>query len=129
MLIGQGDVPHTATFDELLAADPMLPAEGEETDPVVLMYTGGTTGMPKGVLLDQRAELLNVYHITIAFQRGRDSVNLLQTPMFHAASMYAVVGGPALGGHTGDPADVRARGGHGRHGGLPAHRHHHGARP
>jgi len=100
VLIGQGDVPHTTTFDELLQSDPVLPAEGEETDPVVLMYTGGTTGMPKGVLLDQRAELLNVYHITIAFQRGRDAVNLLQTPMFHAASMYAAVGGPALGLHT-----------------------------
>jgi acyl-CoA synthetase (AMP-forming)/AMP-acid ligase II len=97
--IGPGDVPHTVTFDELLDAGPMLPAEGEETDPVVLMYTGGTTGMPKGVLLDQRAELLNAYHITLVYQRGRDSVNLLQTPMFHAASMYPVVGGPALGGH------------------------------
>jgi len=100
VLVGQGDVPHTVTFDELVDAEPVLPDEGEETDPVVLMYTGGTTGMPKGVLLDQRAELLNVYHITIAFQRGRDSVNLLQTPMFHAASMYGMVGGPVLGGHT-----------------------------
>jgi len=100
VLIGAGDVPHTETFDQLLASDPVLPAEGEETDPVVLMYTGGTTGMPKGVLLDQRAELLNAYHVTIAIHRGRDSVNLLQTPMFHAASMYAAVGGPALGGHT-----------------------------
>jgi long-chain acyl-CoA synthetase len=100
VLIGQGDVPHTVTCDELCASDPVLPDEGEETDPVVLMYTGGTTGMPKGVLLDQRAELLNAYHITIAIHRSRDSVNLLQTPMFHAASMYAAVGGPALGGHT-----------------------------
>ncbi len=100
VLIGDGDVPHTTTFDRLLASDPVLPDEGEESDPVILMYTGGTTGMPKGVLLDQRAELLNVYHITVAIQRRRDSVNLLQTPMFHAASVYAAVGGPALGGHT-----------------------------
>ena len=100
VLVGDADVPHTATFDELVSSDPVLPDEGEESDPVILMYTGGTTGMPKGVLLDQRAELLNVYHITIAIQRGPDSVNLLQTPMFHAASVYAAVGGPALGGHT-----------------------------
>ena len=100
VLIGHGDIPHTVTFDDLLTAEPLLPAEGEETDPVLLMYTGGTTGMPKGVLIDQRAEILNAYHITITIHRGRGSVNLLQTPMFHAASIYAAVGGPALGGHT-----------------------------
>jgi long-chain acyl-CoA synthetase len=59
VLIGEGDVPHTATFDELLATGTsVIPNEGEETDPVVLMYTGGTTGMPKGVLHNQRAEIL-----------------------------------------------------------------------
>ena len=86
----------------------MIPDEGEETDPVVLMYTGGTTGLPKGVLLDQRAEMLNVYHVMMRLPMGRDTVNLLQTPMFHAASMFSVLGGPALGGALGDPADVRA---------------------
>jgi len=100
VLIGPGDVPHTQTFDELTAADPLLPDEGGETDPVILMYTGGTTGMPKGVLLDQRAQVLNLYHISLAVSRGPESVNLLQTPMFHAASVYAVVGGPVLGVHT-----------------------------
>ena len=64
------------------------------------MYTGGTTGMPKGVLHDQRAQILNAYHIMMTTKLGRDAVNLLQTPMFHAASIYAVVGGPAIGAHT-----------------------------
>ena len=40
-----------------------MPPEPEEDDPVILMYTGGTTGFPKGALLDQRAEVLNVYHV------------------------------------------------------------------
>jgi acyl-CoA synthetase (AMP-forming)/AMP-acid ligase II len=101
VLIGEDDVPHTATFDELLATGTsVIPDEGEETDPVVLMYTGGTTGMPKGVLHNQRGEILNAYHIMMAIKLGRDTVNLLQTPMFHAASIYPVVGGPAIGGHS-----------------------------
>ncbi len=101
VLIGQGDVPHTITYDQLLASStPLIPEEGEETDPVVLMYTGGTTGLPKGVLLDQRAEILNAYHVMMTLQLDRDAVNLVQTPMFHAASMFGVLGGPAVGAHT-----------------------------
>ncbi len=101
VLIGQGDVPHTVTLDDLLAASaPTIPDEGEETDPVVLMYTGGTTGLPKGVLLDQRAEILNAYHVMMTLHLGRDTVNLVQTPMFHAASMFGVLGGPAVGAHS-----------------------------
>jgi long-chain acyl-CoA synthetase len=101
VLIGQGDVPHTVQYDDLLASSPhVIPDEGEETDPVVLMYTGGTTGLPKGVLLDQRAEMLNAYHVLMRLPMDRDEVTLLQTPMFHAASMFSVLGGPALGAHS-----------------------------
>jgi long-chain acyl-CoA synthetase len=101
VLVGGGDVPHTVTYDDLIANSPsVLPDEGEETDPVVLMYTGGTTGLPKGVLLDQRAEMLNAYHVMMNLRMGRETVNLLQTPMFHAASMFSILGGPAVGAHS-----------------------------
>jgi long-chain acyl-CoA synthetase len=101
VLVGPGDVPHTVHYDDLLAASPfVIPDEGEESDPVVLMYTGGTTGLPKGVLLDQRAEMLNAYHVLMRLPFNRDSVSYVQTPMFHAASMFSVLGGPAAGAHT-----------------------------
>ena len=99
VLLGAGDVPHDADFEELLAAaNPVIPDEPEEQDPVILMYTGGTTGTPKGVLLDQRAELLNLYHVSMAWRIAADEVYLHQTPMFHAASMGGIVGVPAYGG-------------------------------
>jgi long-chain acyl-CoA synthetase len=101
VLVGDADVPHTAAYGDLLdAATPTIPDEGDETDPVVLMYTGGTTGLPKGVLLDQRAEMLNAYHVMMRVPMDRGAVSLIQTPLFHAASMFSVLGGPALGGHT-----------------------------
>jgi acyl-CoA synthetase (AMP-forming)/AMP-acid ligase II len=114
VLIGEVDAPHDLSYEELVAAaDSTLPDEPEEDDPVVLMYTGGTTGLPKGVLLDQRAELLNLYHVAMLWGLDERIVNLNQTPMFHAATMGGVLGVPAAGGTSVfvpvfDPANVMA---------------------
>ena len=100
VLIGGDDAqyPHDLVYEDLLAAgEPVVPAEPEEDDPVVLMYTGGTTGLPKGVVLDQRSEMLNLYHAGIALGLPEHRVYLHQTPMFHAASMTGVLGIPAVG--------------------------------
>ena len=62
------------------------------------MYTGGTTGLARGALIENRAEMLNLYHIGIAVEMSDRRVYLHQTPMFHAASMGGVIGIPAMGG-------------------------------
>ncbi|MDQ1460406.1 MAG: long-chain acyl-CoA synthetase [Actinomycetota bacterium] len=99
VMIGDGDAPHDVRYEDLLAsATPRIPDEPEEGDAAVLMYTGGTTGLPKGVLLDHRAEMLNLYHVMQVWRFSSDDVFLHQTPMFHAASMGGMLGVPAQGG-------------------------------
>jgi long-chain acyl-CoA synthetase len=85
--------------------------EPEEEDACVLMYTGGTTGLPKGVLLDQRAMTLTAYHAGLKWRHTPGDVYLLQTPMFHAASFGGIAIVPAFGATTAfvpffDPAAV-----------------------
>lgn len=99
---GVDDVGHAAAstvlYEDLLAgAEPTLPPEPEEDQPVVLMYTGGTTGLPKGALLDQRAEALNLYHVGLQIGLTPERRFLFQSPMFHAAVVAGVVGIPASG--------------------------------
>jgi long-chain acyl-CoA synthetase len=101
VLIGDadGDVPYDITYEDLLASStPAIPDEPEEDDAAILMYTGGTTGLPKGVLLDHRAEMLNLYHVLQVWKFNADDVFLHQTPMFHAASMGGMLGVPGQGG-------------------------------
>jgi acyl-CoA synthetase (AMP-forming)/AMP-acid ligase II len=98
VLIGDGDGPCDARYEELLtAAAPALPAEPDETDPAVLIYTGGTTGKSKGVMIDQRAEVLNQYHFAMKVRWSPDRPFIIQTPMFHGATMLGVVGAPMFG--------------------------------
>ena len=49
-------------------------------------------------MLEQRAEMLNLYHIGLAVGFRDDRVYLHQTPMFHAASMGGALGIPTTGG-------------------------------
>ncbi|MGO9344089.1 MAG: AMP-binding protein [Acidimicrobiales bacterium] len=86
------------SYEDLLASgEPVMPAEPDEDDPVILMYTGGTTGLPKGALLEQRAEVLNVYHVGLEIGLNEDRRFLFQSPMFHAAVVAGVIGIPASG--------------------------------
>ncbi|HZQ26506.1 MAG TPA: long-chain-fatty-acid--CoA ligase [Acidimicrobiales bacterium] len=95
------DVPHDAAYEDVLdAGDPVLPAEPGEHDVAVLMYTGGTTGVPKGVVVEQRALVLDLYKIATIWGIDESFVYLHQTPMFHAASLGGVLGIPAAGGVT-----------------------------
>jgi acyl-CoA synthetase (AMP-forming)/AMP-acid ligase II len=101
VLIGEGDVAHDVTYDQLIdAGRPLVPEEPEEDDPLILMYTGGTTGLPKGVVIDSRAAMLDMYKVGTQWSFTSDYVYLHQTPMFHAASFGGILAIPAVGAVT-----------------------------
>jgi long-chain acyl-CoA synthetase len=101
VLIGAGDVRHDEEYEALVASgEPELPPEPDEDSPGILMYTGGTTGLPKGVVLDHRALMLDVYKVATRWVMDENYVYLHQTPMFHAASLGGALAIPATGGTT-----------------------------
>lgn len=82
--------------------DPAVVAEApsDPDAPVMLQYTSGTTGRPKGVLLRHRS-LVNVARLTMDFvgvPEGAVTVNPL--PMFHTAACVIGTLGPLWVGGT-----------------------------
>ncbi|CAN5707805.1 long-chain fatty acid--CoA ligase [soil metagenome] len=101
VLIGDGDVAHDARYDDVVAAGSPRVVDVAEDDLAVLMYTGGTTGRPKGVLHTQRSQTLNVYRLGFMFGFFTEASTFLNcTPMFHAGGVMGTMGMPCSGGTT-----------------------------
>ena len=88
VLMDDGDCPHDIRYRDLVASTSGgMYFEPQEEDLAMLMYTGGTTGLPKGVKHTQRSLTLNVYRLNVMLKFFIEPTSYLNaTPMFHAAA-------------------------------------------
>ena len=84
------------TWDQMLgrgAPEPPAPSLGPD-DLVVLAYTSGTTGRPKGAMLTHANLLANLDQMSEAqlLAEAEDDVVLLALPMFHIYALNVILG-------------------------------------
>jgi acyl-CoA synthetase (AMP-forming)/AMP-acid ligase II len=98
LFLGNGRPPLDAVrYDEVLGrAAPSSASSRSGDDLAALLYTGGTTGKPKGVMLSHRNLVSSALSAAHALGERREDVILHAFPMFHIAglvsSIRAVIG-------------------------------------
>jgi long-chain acyl-CoA synthetase len=109
-----GAPPAVVPFASLIRpeASAALPASGSADDPAVLLYTGGTTGLPKAAVLTHRNLVANACQIG-AWASGLDDgaeVMLSALPLAHGYAMTSCMNVSVLRGWTQvlvpDPRDI-----------------------
>jgi fatty-acyl-CoA synthase len=83
------DLSHWISLDVPLQTPyrAFVPIRCNPEDTYCLLYTSGTTGQPKGVMLPHRMIAWNAYNTVASWQLRSDDVTCIFTPLYHAGGL------------------------------------------
>jgi long-chain acyl-CoA synthetase len=87
-----GSKKENRPYESMLAQAEKVPAyRTKPDDDAIILYTGGTTGRSKGVLLSHRNVISDALQCAPTFGPRRDDIYLHAAPMFHSADLLGTV--------------------------------------
>ncbi|MGW4205944.1 AMP-binding protein, partial [Streptomyces sp. NPDC004726] len=98
---GEGPVPEGMVgYEDLVAAaEPVEDVRRGGDEVALLLYTGGTTGLPKGVMASHRSLLTSTFGSMLTNRSVRPgSVTLVTAPLFHIAAFCSWYNQSVVGG-------------------------------
>ena len=93
---------HPLAAIETLFADAPCPhyARASAEAPMTLLYTSGTSGRPKGVMISSANAFWGATNFIHGSAVSGESIFLCDMPLFHVAGLFAAAGVPLLAGGT-----------------------------
>jgi fatty-acyl-CoA synthase len=97
----EGSTYKLADLETLIAGAPAAPPAEARRDfeqPTTLLYTSGTSGLPKGVMMSDSNAIWGAFNYIIGNNIGTNSVFLCDMPLFHTAGLFAAARVPLTAG-------------------------------
>jgi len=82
-----GAIEYERLIAESPAKEPEIKEEVGLEDPQMIMYTSGTTGIPKGALLSHQKTFYNTFNAVLYFDITSKDLMLVNMPLFHSGGL------------------------------------------
>jgi len=91
VVIGRDQDRQAFSYESFASAPAnLLDVSVTEDDPSCIIYTAGTTGSPKGVILTHGNQVWNTMNYTAAYALCPEDIELAPTPLFHSSTLGRV---------------------------------------